>query len=101
MAFHSVFQDNEKLKSCLISDVHHIGLNTFPISDRSGVHVELIQQALNAFARRTGLNEIVESKNFDSATASLVSAFKEAQTPKLLNYANKIDSIVGKKRLPH
>ncbi len=99
MSLESEFSLNDKLQRCLVNDSDHIGLSTLPVSDRSGSHVLLIQKALNAFANRVGLAQILETGNYDQATADLVVTYKEQHNPPLLNFENQIDAIVGKKTI--
>jgi hypothetical protein len=97
MPFQSKFKFNDKLNRCLVNDADHIGLSTFPVADRRGDHVLLIQEALNAFARRTGWNEILLNGIYDQTTADFVETYKRQQTPPLLNFQGQIDNIVGKR----
>lgn len=96
----SVMRFNPKLRACLVKDSDHIGLTTSPARDRRGIHVQLIKKALNAFARRLGMDEIDETNDlFDQETADLVMTFKELHKPPILNFVRQIDAIVGKKTI--
>lgn len=96
----SVMRFHDRLQACLVDDRAHIGLTTIPETNRRGIHVQLIKKALNAFARRLGMDELDESNDeFDQATADLVTTFKELHRPPILNFAHKIDAIVGKKTI--
>jgi hypothetical protein len=96
----SVLKFHPKLQRCLVDDRAHIGLNTFPVSNRRGRHVQMIKLALNAFARRMGMDQLDESNDlYDQETADLVTTFKELHRPPILNFAHKIDAIVGKKTI--
>ena len=96
----SVLKFHPKLRQCLIDDRAHIGLTTFPVSNRRGRHVQMIKFALNAFARRQGFPELDASNDlFDQETSDFVEVFKKLHRPPILNYANKIDAIVGKKTI--
>ncbi|MCW5958459.1 MAG: hypothetical protein KIT61_17895 [Pyrinomonadaceae bacterium] len=96
----SVMRFNPKLRACLINDKDHIGIATSPARDRKGTHVRQIKKALNAFARRFGMDELDESNDvFDQETADLVTTFKELHRPPILNFMRQIDAIVGKKTI--
>ena len=96
----SIFRRHKKLVDCQRSDPAHIGLNTNPPQNRRGVHVQLIKKALNAFARRLGMDELDESNDlFDQETADMVMTFKELHKPPILNFMNQIDAVVGKKTI--
>ena len=96
----SVMKFHSKLRRCLVNDRDHVGLLTFPASDRRGIHVQLIKKALNAFARRFGMDELDESNDlYDEETADLVTTFKELHRPPILNFQNRIDAIVGKQTI--
>ncbi len=96
----SVMRFNPKLRACLVNDKDHIGLATFPERDRRGIHVVLIKKALNAFARRFGMDELDETNDFyDQETADLVTTFKELHKPPILNFMRQIDNIVGKQTI--
>jgi len=97
----SVFRHHKKLVDCQRFDKDHIGLTTNPPRDRQGIHVRLIKKALNAFARRFGMDELDETNElFDQDTADLVTTFKELHKPRpILNYLGKIDNVVGKKTI--
>jgi hypothetical protein len=95
----SVLKFQPKLQACLVDDQAHIGLMTSPAS-RQGQHVVLIKRALNAFARRFGMDELDETNPvYDEETADLVTTFKELHRPPILNFAHQIDAIVGKKTI--
>src|SRR5262249_26078351 len=96
----SVFRHNKKLVDCQRFDKDHIGLETNPAKDRKGLHVRLIKKALNAFARRLGMDELDETNDlYDQETADLVTTFKELHKPPILNFLGQIDAIVGKKTI--
>jgi hypothetical protein len=96
----SVFRHHKKLVDCQRFDNAHIGLTTNPPRNRRGIHVQLIKQALNAFARRFGMDELDESNDlFDQETADLVTTFKELHKPRILNFRGQIDAIVGKQTI--
>jgi hypothetical protein len=85
---------------CQRFDQAHIGLTTHPPKNRRGVHVQLIKKALNAFARRFGMDELDESNDeYDQQTADLVMTFKELHKPRILNFRGEIDAVVGKKTI--
>jgi hypothetical protein len=95
MAFQSEFADNEKLKACAINDIDHIGEQFAP----KGPWVVLIKKALNAWAakQRPPIGQIPVNDIFGRETGDMVALYKTKQTPPILNYAGKIDRIVGKK----
>jgi hypothetical protein len=97
----SVFRHHQKLVDCQRFDIAHIGLTTNPPKNRRGVHVQLIKKALNAFARRLGMDELDESNDvFDQATADMVTTFKELHRPRpILNFRGQIDAVVGKQTI--
>jgi hypothetical protein len=96
----SVFRHHKKLVDCQRFDQAHIGLTTHPPKNRRGVHVQLIKKALNAFARRFGMDELDESNDeYDQQTADLVMTFKELHKPRILNFRGEIDAVVGKKTI--
>ena len=96
----SVFRHHKKLVDCQRFDKDHIGLTTNTPRDRQGIHVRLIKKALNAFARRLGMDELDEDNEvFDQETSDLVTTFKELHKPPILNYLGKIDPVVGKKTI--
>ena len=96
----SVFRHHLKLVNCQRFDNAHIGVSTLPVQNRRGVHVQLIKKALNAFARRLGMDELDESNDvFDQETADLVTTFKELHRPRILNFRGQIDAIVGKQTI--
>lgn len=99
MSFQSRFGSNNKLKRCAAENKDHIGENTLPPEDRTGDHVALIHEALNAWAlkqnpavRPVDGNE-VSGRRFGSDTSRCVRAFKTSKN--LLNFEGKIDAIVG------
>jgi hypothetical protein len=96
----SVMRHHKKLLDCQRFDKDHIGLTTNPAKNRSGIHVVLIKKALNAFARRFGMDQLDETnEDFDQETADLVTTFKELKKPPILNFKGQIDDIVGKKTI--
>ena len=96
----SVFRYHLKLVNCQNFDAAHIGLETFPVQNRKGVHVQLIKKALNAFARRFGMDQLDESNPvYDQETADLVMTFKELSKPRILNFRGEIDAVVGRKTI--
>jgi len=96
-----VFRHHRKLVDCQRFDKDHIGLETTPRQHRRGIHVVLIKRALNAFARRFGMDELDETNDvFDQETADLVTTFKELHKPRpILNFRGQIDNIVGKQTI--
>jgi hypothetical protein len=96
-----VFRHHKKLVDCQRFDKDHIGVATIPARDRRGIHVRLIKKALNAFARRVGMDELDEDNDlFDQETADLVMTYKQLYKPRpILNYLGQIDAIVGKKTI--
>jgi hypothetical protein len=96
----SVMRHHKKLVDCQKFDKDHIGLTTFPTKNRRGIHVVLIKKALNAFARRLGMDELDETNDeFDQETADLVLTFKQLKKPPILNFKGQFDNIVGKKTI--
>jgi hypothetical protein len=96
----SVFRHHKKLVDCQRFDNAHIGVATAPALNRRGIHVQLIKKALNAFARRFGMDELDESNDlFDQETADLVTTFKELHRPRILNFRGQIDAVVGKQTI--
>jgi hypothetical protein len=95
MAFQSEFADNAKLNACADNDIDHIGEQFAP----KGPWVELIKKALNAWAtkQRPPVAQIPVNDLFGRETGDLVALYKTRQTPPILNFAGKIDRIVGKK----
>jgi hypothetical protein len=101
--FVSAFKNNEQLRRCAVSDKDHIGERVPPPFDQAGPHVSLIHKALNSWASRQpdevlqGLNLPLDEADdilFDSDTTEAVVRFKTVNG--LLNFAGKIDPIVGK-----
>ena len=96
----SVMRFHPKLRACLVNDRDHIGVETSPARDRRGIHVVVIKMALNAFARRFGMDELDLSNDvYDQETADLVTTFKELHKPPILNFTRQIDPIVGKQTI--
>lgn len=95
MAFQSEFADNQKLKDCAARDSDHIGEQFAP----RGPWVALIKKALNAWAAKQtpAVPPIAITEVFDRATGDRVALYKSRQTPPLINFAGKIDRVVGKK----
>lgn len=95
MAFQSEFADNAKLNACADNDIDHIGEQFAP----KGPWVVLIKKALNAWAakQRPSVAQIPVNDLFGRETGDLVALYKTRQTPPILNFAGKIDRIVGKK----
>jgi hypothetical protein len=80
---------------CASRDIDHIGEKFAP----RGPWVLLIKKALNAWAAKQSppLPALTATDFFDAATGDRVALYKSRQTPPLLNFAGKIDRIVGKK----
>ncbi len=95
MAFQSEFADNRKLVDCANKDSDHIGERFAP----RGPWVVLIKKALNAWAAKQSpaVRQIPVSDLFGADTGDLVALYKSRQTPPLVNFAGKIDRVVGKK----
>ncbi len=95
MAFQSEFKDNAKLNACAINDADHISEQFAP----RGPWVTLIKTALNAWAVKQSprVAPIPVNDFFDRATGDLVAIYKTRQRPPILNFANQIDRIVGRK----
>jgi hypothetical protein len=95
MAFQSEFADDDKLKQCAINDADHVGEQFAP----KGSWVVLIKKALNAWSakQRPPLVALALTDVFGKDTGDRVALYKSKQTPPILNYAGKIDRIVGKK----
>jgi hypothetical protein len=95
MAFQSEFADNAKLNACADKDIDHIGEQFAP----KGPWVVSIKKALNAWAakQRPPVGQIPVNDLFGRETGDLVALYKTRQTPPILNFAGKIDRIVGKK----
>jgi hypothetical protein len=95
MSFDSEFAENEKLRNCAIKDADHIGEQFAP----KGPWVVLIKKALNAWSAKQAppLPALPLNDVFDSATGDRVALYKTQHSPPILNYANQIDRIVGKK----
>ena len=95
MAFQSEFADNEKLNKAAVNDADHVGEQFSP----KGPWVVLIKKALNAWAakQRPPVAQVSVGDVFDRQTGDLVALYKTRQAPPILNFAGKIDRIVGKK----
>ena len=95
MAFQSEFQDNDKLNACAEKDSEHVGEHFAP----NGPWVGLIKKALNAWAAKQSpaVAALPVTDTFDSATGDRVALYKSRQTTPIVNFAGKIDRIVGKK----
>jgi hypothetical protein len=95
MAFQSEFADNAKLQACANNDGDHIGEQHSP----KGPWVISIKKALNAWAakQQPPVGQIPVNDVFGQETGDLVALYKTRQTPPILNFAGKIDRIVGKK----
>jgi hypothetical protein len=95
MAFQSEFADNAKLNAAAVNDIDHIGEQFAS----KGPWVVLIKKALNAWAAKQTppVAQIPVNDLFGRETGDLVALYKTRQTPQILNYAGKIDRIVGKK----
>jgi len=95
MAFQSEFADNDKLNKAAVNDGDHIGEQFSP----KGPWVVLIKKALNAWAakQRPPVTQIPVNDVFGRETGDLVALYKTRQAPPILNFAGKIDRIVGKK----
>ncbi len=84
-------QVRDRLNKALRSDPDHITPGS------SGDHVAAIQKALSLLGKVRIADSEIERKFYGPTTAAAVAAFKRNCTPPLLNYANQIDEIVGKK----
>ena len=95
MSLDSEFGENEKLRNCEIKDADHVGEQFAP----KGPWVVLIKKALNAWAAKQipPVTALPLTDFFDSATGDMVALYKTQHSPPILNYANQIDRIVGKK----
>ncbi|NVN93080.1 MAG: hypothetical protein HXX11_21135 [Desulfuromonadales bacterium] len=95
MEFQSEFENDAKLKACALNDNDHIGEQFAS----KGPWVELIKKALNAWAVKQNppAGQILINDQFGKETGDLVALYKTRQVPPILNYAGKIDRIVGKK----
>jgi hypothetical protein len=80
----------DRLNQSLENDTAHITPGS------SGEHVAKIQRALSLLGATINDNE-VGHKQYGPSTANAVLAFKANCAPPLLNYANKLDNITGKK----
>ena len=90
MSLHSqLFRGDPKLEAAAVSDSAHI------LPGASGPHVAKIQQALIQVDGAA----IVADGIYGSATAAAVADFKRKQQPQILNFAGKIDNIVGIKTI--
>jgi len=94
MAFQSEFADNAKLNACADNDDDHIGEKYAP----KGPWVVLIKKALNAWAAKQSpaVAQLPVNDLFGTETGDLVALYK-TKPPQILNFAGKIDRIVGKK----
>lgn len=95
MAFQSEFADEPKLVDCADKDVDHIGESFAP----RGPWVLLIKKALNTWAGKQTppVTQIPVNDLFGPETGDLVALYKSRQTRPILNFAGKIDRIVGRK----
>jgi len=95
MPLQSEFADNDKLRNTELNDADHIG-EQFAAT---GPWVSLIKRALNAWAAKQHppVPPIAVTDVFDRPTGDLVALYKTRQAPPILNFAGKIDRIVGKK----
>lgn len=84
-----LFRGDPKLEAAAISDSAHI------LPGARGPHVAKIQQALIELAAAA----IVPDGVYGSATAEAVGDFKRKQQPQILNFAGRIDNIVGIKTM--
>lgn len=97
--FRSKFKDNDKLKDCADRD----SSNIWERNNRSGAHVGLIHEALNAWLngqpiqnRPAGIAASeIRQQVYGPTTSALVLAYKTANQIK--NYKGEYDPIVGKK----
>ena len=103
MPLRSKFKLNAKLQACAEDHRDHIGETTQPAADRQGAHVGLIHEALNAWAKSQSppvkpVNACeLSARKFGPDTARLVTLFKTKKN--ILNFAGKIDPIVGVKTI--
>jgi hypothetical protein len=95
MNFQSEFEDSTKLKACAVDDSEHVGEQFTP----QGPWVVLIKKALNTWAAKQvpPVPQVPMNDRFGRETGDLVALYKTRQRPPILNYAGKIDRIVGKK----
>ena len=84
-----LFRGDSKLEAAAVSDPAHI------VPGANGAHVGKIQQALIQLEGAT----IALDSIYGPDTAAAVASFKKNQKPPLLNFAGKIDNIVGKKTM--
>jgi peptidoglycan hydrolase-like protein with peptidoglycan-binding domain len=90
MLFTSDPSVRDRLNQVLENDAAHIRPGS------SGEYVAKIQRALSLLGATIDDNEVGQ-KQYGPSTASAVLAFKANCTPPLLNYANRLDNITGKK----
>jgi len=93
--FQSVFKRNKKLNGCAVHDPDHISERDSP----RGPHVLFIKQALNAWSakQKPPFPPLANDEFFDAATGTRVELYKASHDPPIINFAGKIDRIVGKK----
>ena len=84
-----LFRGDPELEKAAVSDSAHI------LPGARGPHVVKIQRALIQVAGAA----IVPNGIYGSATAAAVADFKRKQQPQILNFAGKIDNIVGIKTM--
>jgi hypothetical protein len=84
-----LFRGDSKLEKAAVSDSDHI------LPGSRGAHVVKIQQALIQVAGAA----IAPDGVYGPATAAAVADFKRNQKPPILNFAGKIDNIVGIKTM--
>ncbi len=84
-----LFRGDSKLEAAAASDPGHI------LPGANGAHVGKIQQALIQLDGAA----IAQDSVYGPATAAAVANFKKNQKPPLLNFAGKIDDIVGRKTM--
>jgi len=84
-----LLRGDPKLEAAAVSDSAHI------LPGARGPHVLKIQQALIQVAGAA----IVPDGSYGPATAAAVADFKRKQQPQILNFAGKIDNIVGVKTM--
>jgi hypothetical protein len=85
------FANDTKLEACAVSDPAHI------LPGSRGPHVFKIQTALMLVGDETVDAAEFEASHYGPSTAAAVRHYKEVRS--ILNYAGKIDNVVGKKTI--
>lgn len=86
-----LFQGDSRLATCQLDDTAHVTPGSV------GDHVAKIQTALNRLGSIPIDPKELSEKRYGSSTTNAVLAYKTAH--RILNYANQIDNIVGKKTI--